>query len=70
MRWEEPHHPGPGLQLDRHSNPLSPTLQHDPTMQAHLQPSPCPLNGASPPKPGLNTGYGGLAEIDGDKLGS
>ena len=23
MRWEEPHHPGPGLQLDRHSNPLS-----------------------------------------------
>ena len=38
MRWEEPHHPGPGLQLERHSNPLPPTLQHDPTMQAHLQP--------------------------------
>lgn len=28
MRWEEPHHPGPGLQLVGHSNPLSPTLQH------------------------------------------
>jgi hypothetical protein len=39
MRWEEPHHPGPGLQLERHSTPLSPTLQHDPTMQAHLQPA-------------------------------
>jgi len=29
MRWEEPHHPGPGLQLDRHSTPLLPTLQHN-----------------------------------------
>ena len=29
MRWEEPHHPGPGLQLERHSTPLPPTLQHD-----------------------------------------
>ena len=28
MRWEEPHHPGPGLQLERHSTPLPPTLQH------------------------------------------
>jgi hypothetical protein len=38
MRWEEPHHPGPGLQLERHSTPLPPTLQHDTAMQAHLQP--------------------------------
>jgi hypothetical protein len=38
MRWEEPHHPGPGLQLDRHNNPHSPTLQHDPLLQAHLHP--------------------------------
>jgi len=38
MRWEEPHHPGPGLQLERHNNPLSPTLQHDPPLQAHLHP--------------------------------
>jgi hypothetical protein len=38
MRWEEPHHPGPGLQLDRHNNPQSPTLQHDPPLQAHLHP--------------------------------
>ena len=38
MRWEEPHHPGPGLQLDRHNNPHSPTLQHDPPLQAHLHP--------------------------------
>lgn len=38
MRWEEPHHPGPGLQLDRHNNPLSPTLQHDLPLQAHLHP--------------------------------
>jgi len=30
MRWEEPHHPGPGLQLERHNNPLLPTLQHNP----------------------------------------
>ena len=29
MRWEEPHHPGPGLQLERHTTPLPPTLQHD-----------------------------------------
>src|ERR1700749_1037818 len=40
MRWEEPHHPGPGLQLERHSNPLSPTLQHDPILQPHLHPTP------------------------------
>lgn len=39
MRWEEPHHPGPGLQLDRHNNPLSPTLQHHPPLQADLHPS-------------------------------
>src|SRR3954470_1802776 len=38
MRWEEPHHPGPGLQLDCHNNPLSPTLQHDPPLQAPLHP--------------------------------
>src|SRR4051794_28293471 len=38
MRWEEPHHPGPGLQLDRHSNPLSPTLQHLLPLQPRLQP--------------------------------
>jgi hypothetical protein len=38
MRWEEPHHPGPGLQLERHNNPHSPTLQHDPPLQAHLHP--------------------------------
>src|SRR3954449_5792945 len=38
MRWEEPHHAGPGLQLDCHNNPLSPTLQHDPPLQAHLHP--------------------------------
>ena len=38
MRWEEPHHPGPGLQLERHSNPLSPTLQHDLPLQPHLHP--------------------------------
>src|SRR3954468_20457802 len=38
MRWEEPHHPGPGLQLDRHSNPLSPTLQHDLPLQPRLHP--------------------------------
>jgi len=38
MRWEEPHHPGPGLQLDRHNNPHSPTLQHDLPLQAHLHP--------------------------------
>jgi hypothetical protein len=38
MRWEEPHHPGPGLQLDRHNNPLSPTLQHDPPLQPRLHP--------------------------------
>ena len=39
MRWEEPHHPGPGLQLERHNNPLSPTLQHDLPLQAHLHPA-------------------------------
>src|SRR3954454_17592491 len=38
MRWEEPHHPGPGLQLERHSSPLSPTLQHDPPLQPPLHP--------------------------------
>ena len=38
MRWEEPHHPGPGLQLDCHNNPLSPTLQHDPPLQPRLHP--------------------------------
>src|SRR3954469_15386974 len=38
MRWEEPHHPGPGLQLDRHNSPLSPTLQHGLPLQAHLHP--------------------------------
>src|SRR3954449_11218158 len=38
MRWEEPHHPGPGLQLDCHNNPLSPTLQHDLPLQAPLHP--------------------------------
>src|SRR3954469_16928078 len=38
MRWEEPHHPGPGLQLDRHNNPQSPTLQHDLPLQARLHP--------------------------------
>src|SRR3954465_9840411 len=38
MRWGEPRHPGPGLQLDRHNNPRSPTLQHDPPLQAHLHP--------------------------------
>jgi hypothetical protein len=38
MRWEEPHHPGPGLQLERHNNPHSPTLQHDPPLQAPLHP--------------------------------
>jgi hypothetical protein len=38
MRWEEPHHPGPGLQLERHNNPQSPTLQHDPPLQAPLHP--------------------------------
>ena len=38
MRWEEPHHPGPGLQLDRHNSPLSPTLQHDPPLQPRLHP--------------------------------
>ena len=37
MRWEEPHHPGPGLQLERHSRTQSPTLQHDVPMQPHLQ---------------------------------
>src|SRR3954454_14144236 len=46
MRWEEPHHPGPGLQLDCHNNPLSPTLQHDPPLQAHLHP---PRRGRLPP---------------------
>jgi len=39
MRWEEPHHPGPGLQLERHNTPLSPTLQHDLPLQAHLHPA-------------------------------
>src|SRR3954453_6218887 len=38
MRRADPHHPGPGLQLDCHNNPLSPTLQHDPPLQAHLHP--------------------------------
>ena len=38
MRWEEPHHPGPGLQLVRHSIPLSPTLQHDLPLQPPLHP--------------------------------
>jgi hypothetical protein len=28
VRWEEPHHPGPWLQLETHANPLDPTLQH------------------------------------------
>jgi hypothetical protein len=37
MRWEEPHHPGPGLQLERHFDTHSPTLQHSPTMKSHLQ---------------------------------
>ena len=37
MRWEEPHHPGPGLQLERHNNPQSPTLQHPLPLQAGLQ---------------------------------
>ena len=40
MRWEEPHHPGPGLQLERHNNPHSPTLQHDLPLQPHLHPLP------------------------------
>jgi hypothetical protein len=39
MRWEEPHHPGPGPQLERHNNPHSPTLQHDLPLQAHLHPA-------------------------------
>ena len=39
MRWEEPHHPSPGLQLERHNNPLSPTLQHDLPLQPHLHPA-------------------------------
>src|SRR3954449_3862647 len=38
MRWEEPHHPGPGLQLDCHNNPHSPTLQHNPPLQPRLHP--------------------------------
>jgi hypothetical protein len=38
MRWEEPHHPGPGLQLERHNNPLSPTLQHNLPLQPRLHP--------------------------------
>ncbi len=38
MRWEEPHHPGPGLQLERHITPLSPTLQHDPKQTSQSQP--------------------------------
>lgn len=38
MRWEEPHHPGPGLQLERHNTPLSPTLQHDLPLQPDLHP--------------------------------
>src|SRR5262249_44392530 len=38
MRWEEPHHPGPGLQLERHSTPLSPTLQHPLPLQPPLHP--------------------------------
>src|SRR6201999_2107767 len=38
MRWEEPHHPGPGLQLERHSTPLSPTLQHLLPLQPPLHP--------------------------------
>jgi hypothetical protein len=37
MGWEEPHHPGPGLQLERHITPLLPTLQHNPDSQPHLQ---------------------------------
>ena len=37
MRWEEPHHPGPGLQLERHFDTHSPTLQHNPVMKSHLQ---------------------------------
>ncbi len=39
MRWEEPHHPGPGLQLERHSNPLPPTLQHLLPLQPPLHPT-------------------------------
>ena len=48
MRWEEPHHPGPGLQLERHNNPHSPTLQHLLPLQPPLHP-PLPIN--LPPMP-------------------
>ncbi len=48
MRWEEPHHSGPGLQLDRHPNPLPPTLQHDPPLQPRLHPL---ARGSLPPVP-------------------
>jgi hypothetical protein len=37
MRWEEPQHPGPGLQLERHFDTHSPTLQHTHAMKSHLQ---------------------------------
>src|SRR4051812_35798407 len=40
MRWEEPHHPGPGLQLERHFDTHSPTTQHRPTMKSHLHDDP------------------------------
>ena len=59
MRWEEPHHPGPGLQLERHSTPLLPTLQHDPTTGPQRKP---PCTAAGPPEQGVWR-RGGLSAI-------